>query len=109
MTNEKKVRKINFGGYVRHTRSFDRVGSELHRMSREEDMNGLCEFFSHMQYASPEYLIDVLIPALHTFAVVYAQEHDLRSSTEFTVDLFNTINLELFKYGTFLVEEESHG
>lgn len=109
MTNEKNVRKINFGGYVKQTRMFDQERSELHRMLHEEDMNGLCDVFSAMNFTSPEYLIDVLIPALHSYAVEYAQCHELRSSTEFTVELYNALIMEMARYGTYLVEEESHG
>lgn len=108
MNNEKNVRKIDFGGYVRQIRSFDQERLELHNMYHEEDMNALCDVFSAMNNTSPEYLIDCLIPALHTFAVVYAQKHDLRSSTEFTVELYNTLIKELARYGTYLVEEASH-
>lgn len=109
MTNEKNVRKINFGGYVKQTHLFDRERSKLHQMCHAEDMNGLCYFFSGMEYKSPEYLIDVLIPALHSYAVEYAQAHDLRSSTEFTVELYNALIREMARYGNYLVEEESHG
>ena len=109
MTNEKNVRRINFGGYVKQTRMFDQERSELHNMCHEEDMNGLCDVFSGMNFTSPEYLIDVLIPALRSYAVEYAQSHELRSSTEFTVELYNAIIREMARYGTYLVEEESHG
>lgn len=109
MTNEKNVRRINFGGYVKQTNSFDQERYELHRMCHEEDMNGLCDVFEGMNFTSPEYLIDCLIPALHQFAVEYAQKHDLRSSTEFTVELYNALIMEMSHYGTYLVEEESHG
>lgn len=108
MNNEKYVRKIDFGGYVRQIRSFDHERLALHNMYHEEDVNGLCDVFSGMNFTSPEYLIDCLIPALHTFAIEYAQKHDLRSSTEFTVELYNALINELARYGTYLVEEASH-
>lgn len=107
MTNEKNIRRINFKGYIEQKHRFDEERSELHRMCHQEDLDGLCDLFRGMNFTSPEYLIDVLIPALHTFAVCYAMEHDLRSSTEFTIDFFNNINIELFKYGSYLVEEAS--
>ena len=108
MTNEKNVRKINFGGYVRQIRSFDQERLLHHTMCHEEDMNGLCDLFSGLNFTSPEYLIDCLIPSLHTFAVEYAQKHDLRSSTEFCVELYNALIKELVRYGNYLVEEASN-
>lgn len=109
MTNEKNVRRINFRGYVMQTNQFDPERYQLHQMCHDEDMDGLCDVFSRMNFTSPEYLIDVLISALHSYAVEYAQSHELRSSTEFTVELYNALIKEMARYGTFLVEEETHG
>lgn len=109
MTNEKNVRRINFGGYVRQTSTFDKERFNLHEMCRSEDMDGLCNVFSGMNITSPEYLIDIILPALHIYAVEYANAHNLRSSTEFTVELFNALIKEMAQYGNFLIEEESHG
>ena len=85
--------------------------SSDYRAHLDDDRDAMRVCLDMMFTDRPEHLIDVLIPVLHQYALDYAMMHDLRSTHEFTQQLYKELCTEIRDYAHFLKirEEARHG